>query len=89
MKLNQLIAVTEGMAKAIQCLEAASCNPADVYLLWLAITAHLKVALAESLLPADVCNKIRGIVNLRWKEFFVTNPGHGIYLATFYLNPSE
>ncbi|KAJ7713729.1 ribonuclease H-like domain-containing protein [Mycena metata] len=87
MKLNQLIAVTEGMAKAIQCLEAASCNPADVYLLWLAITAHLKVALAESLLPTDVCNKIRGIVNLRWKEFFVTNPGHGIYLATFYLNP--
>ncbi|KAJ7033550.1 ribonuclease H-like domain-containing protein [Mycena alexandri] len=87
MKLSQLIAVTEGMAKAIQCLEAASCNPADVYLLWLAVTAHLRVALAESLLPVNVCNEIRGIVNQRWKEFFVTNPGHGIYLATFYLNP--
>ncbi|KAF7350324.1 hypothetical protein MVEN_01336900 [Mycena venus] len=86
-KLSQLIAVTEGAAKAIQCLEAASCNPADVYLLWLAVTAHVRAALAESLLPEDVCNEIRGIINYRWKEFFVTNPGHGAYLAAFYLNP--
>ncbi|KAJ7810560.1 ribonuclease H-like domain-containing protein [Mycena leptocephala] len=86
-KLNQLIAVTEGAAKAIQCLEAASCNPADVYLLWLAVTAHLRVALADSLLPPDVCDEIRGIINHRWREFFVTNPGHGAYLAAFYLNP--
>jgi hypothetical protein len=88
-KLNQLIAVTEGAAKAIQCLEAASCNPADVYLLWLAVTAHLRVALADSLLPPDVCDEIRGIINHRWREFFVTNPGHGAYLAAFYLNPSR
>ncbi|KAJ6501823.1 ribonuclease H-like domain-containing protein, partial [Mycena vulgaris] len=87
MKLNQLIAVTEGAAKAIQCLEAASCNPADVYLLWLAVTAHLRTALAGSMLPEDVCNEIRGIVNHRWNEFFVTNPGHEAYLAAFYLNP--
>ncbi|KAJ7458998.1 ribonuclease H-like domain-containing protein [Mycena latifolia] len=87
-KLNQLISVTEGAAKAIQCLEAASCNPADVYLLWLAVTAHIRAALASSMLPEDVCNEIRGIINHRWHEFFVTNPGHEAYLATFYLNPT-
>ncbi|KAJ7434270.1 ribonuclease H-like domain-containing protein [Mycena galericulata] len=41
-KLGQLIAVTEEIARAIQCLEAASCNCADVYLIWLAVTAHLQ-----------------------------------------------
>ncbi|KAJ7478934.1 hypothetical protein FB451DRAFT_1338656 [Mycena latifolia] len=87
-KLNQLISVTEGAAKAIQCLEAASCNPADVYLLWLAVTTHIRAALASSMLPEDVCNEIRGIINHRWHEFFVTNPGHEAYLATFYLNPT-
>ncbi|KAJ6542163.1 ribonuclease H-like domain-containing protein [Mycena vulgaris] len=86
MKLNQLIAVTEGAAKAIQCLEAASCNPADVYLV---LTAHLRTALAGSMLPEDVCNEIRGIVNHRWNEFLVTNPGHEVYLAAFYLNPQR
>ncbi|KAJ7435596.1 ribonuclease H-like domain-containing protein [Mycena galericulata] len=87
MKLRQLIAVTEGASRAISCLEAAACNPGDVYLLWLALTAHLKAALASSLPPEDVCDEIRGIVNHRWTEFFVTNPGHDAYLATFYLNP--
>ncbi|KAJ7634034.1 hypothetical protein B0H17DRAFT_1217342 [Mycena rosella] len=86
-KLNQLISVTEGVAKAIQCLEAASCNPADVYLLWLALTAHIRAALTISMLPENVCSEIRGIINYRWNEFFVTNPGHEAYLATFYLNP--
>ncbi|KAJ7661998.1 ribonuclease H-like domain-containing protein, partial [Mycena polygramma] len=85
---GQVIAVTEGAAKAITCLESASCTPADVYLLWLAVTAHLRDALADSLLPQGVCDEIRGIVNQRWKEFFVTNPGHGAYEAAFYLNPS-
>ncbi|KAJ7758880.1 ribonuclease H-like domain-containing protein [Mycena maculata] len=87
MKLNQYIAVTEGLARAIQCLEAAACNPADIYLIWLAVTAHIRAALTSSLLPESVCDEIRGVINYRWKEFFVTNPGHGTYLAAFYLNP--
>ncbi|KAJ7482891.1 ribonuclease H-like domain-containing protein [Mycena galericulata] len=86
-KLGQLIAVTEGIARAIQCLEAASCNCADVYLIWLAVTAHLRDALASSMLPQSVCDEIRGIVNHRWREFFVTNPGGKAYQAAFYLNP--
>lgn len=87
--LNQLISVTEGIAKAIQCLEAQACNAADVYLLWLAVTAHVRAALHGSMIPEDVCNEIRGIINHRWNEFFVTNLGHEIYLAAFYLNPSK
>ncbi|KAJ7017102.1 ribonuclease H-like domain-containing protein [Mycena alexandri] len=87
LKLNQLIAVTEGAARAIQCLEGATCNPADVFLLWLAVTAHVRAALKDSAIPEDVCNEIRGIYNARWQEFFVTNPGHDAYLAAFYLNP--
>ncbi|KAJ7213203.1 ribonuclease H-like domain-containing protein [Mycena rebaudengoi] len=87
MKLQQMVSVTEGIAKAIQCLEAASCNPADVYLLWLAVTAHIRDALADSMIPEVVCNEIRGIINYRWRQFFVENPGHDAYLATFYLNP--
>ncbi|KAJ6478784.1 hypothetical protein C8R47DRAFT_983726 [Mycena vitilis] len=82
-----LISVTEGIAKAIQCLEAQSCNPADVYLLWLAVTAHIRAALRDSMIPEDVCNEIRGIINYRWNQFFVTNSGHGAYPAAFYLNP--
>ncbi|KAJ7496082.1 ribonuclease H-like domain-containing protein [Mycena galericulata] len=88
MTLNQLISVTEGIARAIQCLEAQACNAADVYLVWLAVTAHVRAALRGSLIPESVCNEIRGIINHRWNEFFVTNPGHEVYLATFYLNPN-
>ncbi|KAJ7606344.1 ribonuclease H-like domain-containing protein [Mycena polygramma] len=83
-----LISVTEGIAKAIQCLEAQSCNPADVYLLWLAVTAHIRATLRDSMIPEDVCNEIRGIINYRWNQFFVTNSGHGAYPAAFYLNPN-
>jgi hypothetical protein len=88
MFLNQLISVTEGIARAIQCLEAQSCNPADVYLLWLAVTSHIRATLRTSMIPESVCNEIRGIINHRWNEFFVENPGHEAYLAAFYLNPS-
>ncbi|KAJ7078626.1 ribonuclease H-like domain-containing protein, partial [Mycena crocata] len=87
MKLNQLIVVTEGPAKAIQCLEAASCNVADVYLLWLALTAHIRAALRTSMIPETVCNEIWGIINHRWRQFFIRNPGHEAYQAGFYLNP--
>ncbi|KAJ6597336.1 ribonuclease H-like domain-containing protein [Mycena sp. CBHHK59/15] len=87
MQLNQLSSVTEGIARAIQCLEAQECNPADIYLLWLAVTAHVRAALRDTMIPENVCKEIRGIINHRWKEFFVTNLEHEVYLAAFYLNP--
>ncbi|KAJ6447553.1 hypothetical protein C8R47DRAFT_999767 [Mycena vitilis] len=58
--LNQLISVTEGIAKAIQCLEAQSCNPADVYLLWLAVTAHIRAALRDSMILRMSVTKSEG-----------------------------
>ncbi|KAF8237615.1 hypothetical protein L208DRAFT_1246588, partial [Tricholoma matsutake] len=61
--LNQLISVGEGLAKAIVCLEATSSNPANVYLYWLAVLAHMKESLTKSGLPNDVCNEICRIIN--------------------------
>ena len=39
--LNHLWAVLMPFAWAIQCLEAKDTNPADVYMYWLAVVAHL------------------------------------------------
>ncbi|KAF8872812.1 ribonuclease H-like domain-containing protein [Infundibulicybe gibba] len=86
MLLNQFIAVGNPIAKAIQCLEATTCNPADVYLYWLAVVAYMKRSLETSLLPDDVCGEIRGIMVARWREFFISGPTN-VYLTAFYLNP--
>lgn len=88
MKLNQLIAVGQGIAKAIECLEAGATNPADVYLYWLAVTSDIKDALGTCGLPDEVCREIRLIVNARWREFFVEGPTNA-HLSAFYLNPSK
>lgn len=58
LKLTQFVAVGEGFARAIECLEATSTTPADVYLYWLAIVAHLKTALETNALPDHVCSEI-------------------------------
>jgi hypothetical protein len=86
--LNQLIAVGEGLAKAIECLEATASNPADVYLLWLAVTAQIAEALTTAGLPDSVCAEIRGIINRRWRQFFIDGPTN-VHLSAFYLNPGE
>lgn len=86
--MNQLIAVGEGSAKAIECLEALETNPADVYLFWLAVTAHMKRTLEISGLPDSVRDQVRGIVNRRWREFFDEGPSNA-HRAAFYLNPSK
>ncbi|CAA7260791.1 unnamed protein product [Cyclocybe aegerita] len=85
--LVQFIEVGSGIARAIECLEAESATPADVYLYWLAILASMKQALEGSFLPDDVKGEIRGIMNARWREFFVEGPTNA-HLVAFYLNPS-
>lgn len=83
MELTQFIAVGNPPARAIECLEATSANPADVYLYWLAILAGMKDALENCYLPDEVCGQIRGILNTRWKEFFVNaQPMHIYQLST-------
>ncbi|KAF4617260.1 hypothetical protein D9613_005661 [Agrocybe pediades] len=85
-RLTQFLAVGRPFACAIQCLEAASANPADVYLYWLAIIASVKRALETCQLPDDVCGQIRGIINSRWQEFFIDGPTNA-HLCAFYLHP--
>lgn len=88
MSLTQFIAVGEGIARAIECLEATSANPANVYLYWLAVVAHMKQALVTSKLPNSVCGQIRQIIITRWQQFFVDGPTN-IHKTAFYLNPSK
>lgn len=85
LSLNQLIAVGEGPAKAIKCLEAIASNPADVYLLWLAVAAHMAAALTISRLPDSVCADIRGIINQQWHQFFIDSLTNA-HVSAFYLN---
>ncbi|KAF5312309.1 hypothetical protein D9619_003512 [Psilocybe cf. subviscida] len=87
MSLTQFIAVGEGIARAIECLEATSTNPADVYLYWLAVVSHMKQALLTSKLPNNVCGQIRQIIITRWQQFFVNGPTN-VHKTAFYLNPS-
>lgn len=85
--LTQFVSVGEGIARAIECLEANATNPADVYLYWLAVVAKMKQTLETACLPDEVCSQIRGIMVVRWREFFIYGPTN-THLSAFYLNPS-
>lgn len=84
--LEHFIATTEPLARSIKCLEAATTNPGDVYLFWIASIACMKDAFTSKELdiPDDVADQVRGIVNHRWREFFAKNH---VYVTTFFLNP--
>ncbi|KAI0764434.1 ribonuclease H-like domain-containing protein [Irpex lacteus] len=84
--LDRYIAVTEPLAKSIECIEGASTNACDVYVFWIASIASIRDALQNEDLdfPAEVCEEICYIVNSRWREFFEKND---LYLTAFYLNP--
>ncbi|KAF6741800.1 hypothetical protein DFP72DRAFT_228642 [Ephemerocybe angulata] len=86
-QLTQFIAVGLPIARTIQCLEATSANPADVYLYNIAYVARLKEVLVTCRLPSHVCEQIRKIINRRWKGFFVTGSSNA-HLAAFYLHPA-
>jgi len=88
MALSQFVDIGYPIACAIECLEAAAANPADIYLYWLAIVARMKEVLETSHLPDSVRGKIRGIINVRWCEFFVEGPTN-VHLTAFYLNPGK
>ena len=63
MEISQFVDIGYPIAGAIECLEAAATNPADVYLYWLAIVARLKEVLETSHLPDSICSEIRAIMN--------------------------
>ncbi|RXW11937.1 hypothetical protein EST38_g13918 [Candolleomyces aberdarensis] len=85
--LSQLVSVGQPLARAIECLEAASTNPADVFLYWIAVTAKVKDVLSTCRIPNEVCQQVRKIVNRRWKEFFVERPTN-VHLCALYRHPA-
>lgn len=64
------MAVGRPIANALECLEATASNPADVYLYWLAILAHMKETLKIAMLPDEVNGQIQGIMTRQFNEFF-------------------
>lgn len=86
--LNQLIAVGEPGARSIECTSAGQASAADIYLYWLATMASIKDVLGDEGLgiPTYVADEVRGIVNARWREFFLEGPTQ-LHLAAFYLHP--
>ncbi|KAF9530179.1 hypothetical protein CPB83DRAFT_905460 [Crepidotus variabilis] len=84
--MGMFIAIDDPFARTIQCLEATSTNPADVYLYFTALVARLKQALETCHLPQDVSGPIPAVVNRRWMEFFVNGPSNA-HRSAFYRNP--
>lgn len=88
LNLDIYIAVTEPIARSIECIEAVRSNPCDVFVFWAACVAMIREALTDEDLeiPPEVCAQIRLIVNSRWREMFKDND---LYLTAFYLNPCK
>ncbi|CAK5275996.1 unnamed protein product, partial [Mycena citricolor] len=86
-KLRQLVAVLEPIARAIKCLEGSQVTVGDVWMFFVAITAVLDQLFAEDTLsiPEDTQEDVRGLVNKRFEEFFGA-PGATLYLAGFFLD---
>jgi len=94
--LTRLAAVLMPIARAIQCLESATTNAADVYRYWLAIVAQLKDLFERDNLlrdkmkyPQNVKEDLRRIVNYRFKALIDSERAMNIYLLAFALDPGE
>ncbi|KIO25436.1 hypothetical protein M407DRAFT_25235 [Tulasnella calospora MUT 4182] len=92
--LTQLKTLLEPLARAVKCLESSLSTPADVYLFWLAVAATYRDIFRDNSsdgglqLPDDVISEIRAIVNTRYQQM-IEHPSKQVYLATFFLDPSE
>lgn len=82
------IAVIEPLIQSLWSLKAAHANASDVFVFWLAAGATLNDLFnkeaKETGLPHSLVDKITGIYNSRYEEFFESN---GIYFVTFILDP--
>lgn len=92
--IQQLVRILEPLARACKCLESTKATSGDVFLFWLAVLASYEQLFCENSeadglqLPPGIIEKIRKIVNARWKEL-TTGPGKSVYLATFFLDPRK
>ena len=92
--LRQLVHILEPLARACKCLESSKATAADVYHFWLAVLATYEQYIQDNndvdglQLPDEVIDDIRKAVIARWCEL-TTGPGKGVYISTFFLDPSR
>ena len=88
--LTKLTEVIGPFAKSIQCLESTHSTPADVFLFWLAIMAHLDQLFRDQKiqLPSNVVEQIRAITNRRYNGM-INNGPTDVYIAAFFLDPRK
>ncbi|KAG8794170.1 hypothetical protein FRC12_000350 [Ceratobasidium sp. 428] len=91
-KLHQLHALLQPFARAVICLESSAFTPGDVYYLWIAAQATLHNLfpnphhLDGRVLPVELIQSVRGIVNGRYSEA-LEGPDRQCYSSAFYLDP--
>ncbi|KZV69049.1 hypothetical protein PENSPDRAFT_581596, partial [Peniophora sp. CONT] len=97
-QLSLLIKVLMPIAYAITCLESTHSTVADVFMFWLAVMAQFESFLASSAsddLSADDKDKIRRILNARWRQMIVSPSTNGpedtvsVYVVGFMLHPGS
>lgn len=87
MKLSQLLAILEPVAKSITCLESTRSTVSDVFVFWHAVMAEFHTILTDDdgLLDIRTKEEIRQIANYRYDQMFKDDP---VYLTGFILDPS-
>ena len=91
-ELTRYTSILAPVARAIKALESTDTTASDVLLFWLATASHLNHLLSQSEnvtgISPKLQQKVRGIVNARYKAFIDEAP-NDIYFNTFYLDPRE
>ncbi|KAF9501095.1 hypothetical protein BDN71DRAFT_1479683 [Pleurotus eryngii] len=87
MDLQQFLSITEPLVKSITYLESTHATPADVYLFWLAIMAHMNNILKSEIeVPNSVAEKIQHLCNNQFSQSINNGPSN-IFVTAFFLNP--
>lgn len=88
--LDQFLAITAPIARAITCLESTHSTVSDVYAFWLAVTATIHQIIIENSteIPNSVLEQVRRAVNRRFDQM-VNEAPFDIYLTGFVLDPRK
>ncbi|KAI0634079.1 ribonuclease H-like domain-containing protein [Trametes polyzona] len=89
-QLRRYISIVGPIARAIKSLEATDATAADVFVFWHSIAATSRDLLGrpetETSITPVLAEKIRGIINKRFKEIIDQAPTD-VYFTTFFLHP--
>ncbi|KAL1671215.1 hypothetical protein EV122DRAFT_256649 [Schizophyllum commune] len=90
-ELDDLVALTISIAKAIACLEAVETSPADVYIFWHAVMRNTTEAVTDKsrALSADVQKQVLQVLDRRYNQLFKAGGRlySPIYVSAAYLSP--